>query len=284
MSYGSTSKQWCSHDHMTCGSRTPSLSSSNCTNCGVTFSCWMCNTSTSCRRCGYTFCKRCCDRTARLTLWGYANNLERVCSACHRDATLENDLLNRYLPMLLRGEVFKKHGTLLVTKVRVKLHPSCRRLEYWKPPSILIRDQASEVKGIDVPTLRGVFDASGMRIRVVGIDKGYEKTMHLESVEGRAKTEWLAGLKLLCSMKSIVSSPDFARIIQQTMAANSSNNASKNNWGGEKRSRQKRDGQNQQAEPSTADIENAERRSKWQERREARAAKRESIAKKYGHL
>lgn len=282
MNYGSArgDKHWHSHSHMLCGKKTPALSSSNCTRCGITFSCWVCQNKINCKRCGLAFCKKCCDRTARLVLWGYPNNQVKVCTDCHRCATEENDLMERYLPLLLRGERYKKHGTILVTKVRVQLHPSCRRLEYWKPPSILIRDQAPEVKGIDVSTLRGVYDAHGMKIRIVGLDQGCEKTMQLEAHDGRTKSDWSAALHSLYNMKSVISTPEFSRLVQPGQG--NSNNTNQNH---DQRNRRKQQQdlhkQQQQASPTPSDIESAERRTKWQERRQARKSRMDVIRKKY---
>lgn len=282
MNYGSArgDKHWHSHSHMLCGKKTPALSSSNCTRCGITFSCWVCQNKINCKRCGLAFCKKCCDRTARLVLWGCPNNQVKVCTDCHRCATEENDLMERYLPLLLRGERYKKHGTILVTKVRVQLHPSCRRLEYWKPPSILIRDQAPEVKGIDVSTLRGVYDAHGMKIRIVGLDQGCEKTMQLEAHDGRTKSDWSAALHSLYNMKSVISTPEFSRLVQPGQG--NSNNTNQNH---DQRNRRKQQQdlhkQQQQASPTPSDIESAERRTKWQERRQARKSRMDVIRQKY---
>ena len=279
MNYGSArgDKRWHSHSHMLCGKKTPALSSSNCTRCGITFSCWVCQNKINCKRCGLAFCKKCCDRTARLVLWGSPNKQAKVCTDCHRCATEENDLMERYLPLLLRGESYKKHGTILVTKVRVQLHPSCRRLEYWKPPSILIRDQAPEVKGIDVSTLRGVYDAHGMRIRIVGLDQGCEKTMQLEAHDGRTKSDWSAALQSLYNMKSVISTPEFSRMVQVQGNSNNTNQ----HHDQRNRRKQQQDQQQQQAPPTPSDIESAEKRTKWQERRQARKSRMDVIRKKY---
>ena len=186
--------------------------------------------------------------------------------------------MERYLPLLLRGESYKKHGTILVTKVRVQLHPSCRRLEYWKPPSILIRDQAPEVKGIDVSTLRGVYDAHGMRIRIVGLDQGCEKTMQLEAHDGRTKSDWSAALQSLYNMKSVISTPEFSRMVQ--VQQGNSNNTNQHHDQRNRR-KQQQDQQQQQAPPTPSDIESAEKRTKWQERRQARKSRMDVIRKKY---
>ena len=76
----------------------------------------------------------------------------------------ENDFIEKWLPVLLRGASYKKHGTILVSNVRLQLHPSCRRLEYWKPPHST-RNNAAEVKGIDVNTMRSVSNSQGLRLR-----------------------------------------------------------------------------------------------------------------------
>ena len=90
--YGTQKNTWSSEPHMRVGKRTPSLSSSSCTHCQVTFSCWMCLSRVTCKRCGYAYCKRCCERTAKLCLWGYPVQQVRVCTSCHRNVRLPPSL------------------------------------------------------------------------------------------------------------------------------------------------------------------------------------------------
>ena len=188
-------------------------------------------------------------------------------------ATEENDFIDRYLPLLLRGEHLKKHGTILVSNVRLQLHPSCRRLEYWKPPNLL-RNQGQEVKGIDVGSLRGVFDQQGhgTRFRVAGLDQGQDKIMQLECLDSRTKRDWYAALKSLYKLRSVVSSPDFSRIAQQNATPNVSTRFDKFD---ERRQQQ------ETAPVAQISKEQIERRTKWQERREARAERMDRISKKY---
>ena len=280
--YGSSHDRnvWNSQPHMRVGSRTPLLTSSNCSSCGVTFSCWICKNSTSCRRCGQSFCKRCCGRTARLKLWGYSNTQVKVCQNCHRMATEENDFVERWYPLLLRGERYKKHGTILVSNVRVQLHPSCRRLEYWKPPH-LTRVQANEVKGIDVGSLLGVCDVQGLRIRVTGLDRGSEKTMNLETLDYKTKKEWMIALKALYSMRTIIASPEFSRVAHGNVTSQHNiNEGRETNKYEYQQEKQQQQPPQRQLLPAVS-VEQQERRTKWQERREARAAKMDRISKKY---
>ena len=86
--YGTHKNNWSSEPHMIVGKRTPSLSSSSCTSCSAPFSCWMCLSRVTCKRCGLAYCKRCCERKAKLCLWGYPVQQVRVCTSCHRNVRL----------------------------------------------------------------------------------------------------------------------------------------------------------------------------------------------------
>ena len=282
--YGSThgNKAWSAEPHMSCGRKTPTLNSSQCHQCGSTFNCWLCQSKYHCNRCGLAFCKRCCERTARLPFWGYPNDDKqlRVCSKCHQCAVAELDLLETHLPVLLQGARYKKHGTILVSNVRLQLHPSCRRLEYWKPCH-LTRTQVGEVKGLDVGSLRGVWDAQGLRLRVTGVDQGAEKTMHLEALEGRSKKEWFSALRSLLNLKAIVSTSEFFRVVAASVGSGGGRN---NNSSGNRQSHPPHSQQQQEkqpAPPGPPPSAHDSAKSKWQERREARAARMDKIAKKY---
>ena len=185
-------------------------------------------------------------------------------------ATEENDFVERWYPLLLRGERYKKHGTILVSNVRVQLHPSCRRLEYWKPPH-LTRVQANEVKGIDVGSLLGVSDVQGLRIRVTGLDRGSEKTMNLETLDYKTKKEWMIALKALYSMRTIIASPEFSRVAHGNVTSQHNiNEGRETNKYEYQQEKQQQQPPQRQLLPAVS-VEQQERRTKWQERREARA-------------
>ena len=100
--YGTHKNNWSSEPHMIVGKRTPSLSSSSCTSCSAPFSCWMCLSRVTCKRCGLAYCKRCCERKAKLCLWGYPVQQVRVCTSCHRNVRLPPFCFLLFLFLFLR--------------------------------------------------------------------------------------------------------------------------------------------------------------------------------------
>ena len=195
---------------MTCGVRTPFASDGVCRQCSSSFNCFT-RRRHHCRRCGGSFCARCSSRRARLTLWGFPRTQVRVCNACHSASCEENDLIEHFLPLLIAGAEFRKHGTIFVTGVRCVLHPSCRRLEYWSPPEVRQRCRGNEVKGCDIDSIHAVIDTGGLSLKVKGADAGSAKTMSLEALDPRTKREWFEALSLLCKYRNVVSSRGFTR-------------------------------------------------------------------------
>ena len=195
---------------MSCGVHTPFAKDASCSKCDRTFSCLF-RRRHHCRRCGESFCERCSSRRARLRLWGYPKEKVRVCQRCHGLAMEENDLISKWIPILMGSASFRKHGTIFVKAVRCVLHPSCRRLEYWSPPDITERSLAVEVKGIDIDAMHSVEDSGGLYLKVFGADRGDSKTMYLEALDTRTKIEWTSALKTLSKYRSVVSSRGFSK-------------------------------------------------------------------------
>jgi hypothetical protein len=307
-----------SNSIMACGVRTPFVRDGVCRKCASTFNC-LTRRRHHCRRCGESFCARCSGRRARLVLWGFPRDRVRVCQQCHMAATEESDLVDRFLPLLMSGAAFRKHGTIFVTAVRCVLHPSCRRLEYWSPPEARQRRRANEVKGCDVETIHSVVDSGGLSFKVKGADAGSAKTMSLEALDAHTKREWLEALSLLCKYRTVVSSRGFSRHVldgqivgrdggdmynsnsDRSSWQQQNNNVHHDNYGrsSERQSllRQQLEQQHQQQHqqqqqqhqqhqqrslsPARRGSEAPVSGSKWEVRRKARAERRKTIHAKY---
>ena len=218
-----------------------------------------------CRRCGDVFCAACSKQKTRLPVWGHPREEVRVCGECARVAASEIALLERIVPVLQSGLTFRKYNLIRRPMVRVALGPFCRRLEYWEPPDVS-RDATPELKGLDVATIGGVYDAGGNVIRLTGFDGGKEKQIVIETLSERGKGEWIDALRMLTKFRRLVTSQEFPSLLGRQRIPQ----------------RGRREERRQTEHEETEQQHRAERRtSALDQRRRERAERRSRIMEKY---